>query len=91
MENLKSLILFQRRIIPWALLFSVPLGLILFKKPWGIGLMLLFLAPILHYYTYEVRSKNEYIFYFNLGFTRFGLWISTFGIGVLSILLLSAI
>lgn len=91
MRLLKTLIVFQRRILLPAFLVSVPTGLLFFNKPWGIGLVLLFLAPIWHYYTYEIRSKNEYIFYFNLGFTRFGLWISTFGTGLLAVLLFSAL
>ncbi|MDM9631762.1 hypothetical protein [Robiginitalea aurantiaca] len=82
MKQLKPLILFQKRIVPPALLISIALGILLFREPWGIGLVFLVVAPVLHYYTYEIRSENEYVFYYNLGFSRLALWMATFGIGL---------
>jgi hypothetical protein len=51
----------------------------------------MFLAPLWHYYTYEIRSKAEYVFYFNLGFTRLRLWLATLGVALCSALLCSLI
>ena len=92
MKNLLSycrpLWFFQKRIAPQALLISVLLGLTLFKNIRAAGLIFIFLGPLWHYYIYEVRYRQEYYFYFNLGFTRFSLWVSTLILGVVVLLTL---
>ncbi len=46
------------------------------------GLCFLLTLPLLHYFVYELRLKNEYAFYAHFGFSRPFLWILT---GILSI------
>jgi hypothetical protein len=62
--------------------------LLLFKSFWATGLIFLFMGPFWHCLIYEVRYKQEYYFYFNLGFTRLSLWVSTL---VLSVMVFPAI
>lgn len=69
--------LFQKKITPPALFISALLGLFLFNSIWAVGLIYIIMGPLWHYLIYEVRYKQEYYFYFNLGYTRFGLWVST--------------
>ncbi|MGB5652608.1 MAG: hypothetical protein WBM56_02115 [Robiginitalea sp.] len=73
---------FQKKIAPPALFISVLLGLTFFKSFSAVGLIFLLLAPFWHYYIYEVRYKQEYYFYFNLGLTRLVLWVSTLTLAV---------
>ncbi|MGA9238468.1 hypothetical protein [Robiginitalea sp.] len=82
---------FQKRIAPPALVLSVLLGLLLFKSYWAAGLIFLIMGPIWHYFIYEVRYKQEYYFYFNLGFTRLSLWVSTLILSVIVFLTISII
>ncbi|MGB5404600.1 hypothetical protein [Robiginitalea sp.] len=81
MKNLLSycrpLWFFHKRIALPALFISVLLGLALFRSIGAAGLIFLMMGPLWHYYIYEVRYKQEYYFYFNLGFTRLSLWVST--------------
>lgn len=74
---------FQKRIAPPALVISALLGLLLFKSLWAAGLIFLIMGPLWHYLIYEVRYKQEYYFYFNLGFTRLSLWGSTLILSVI--------
>ncbi|WP_158800324.1 hypothetical protein [Pedobacter sp. L105] len=43
----------------------------------GIGISFIFLAPVFHYATYEVKHPNEYYFYYNLGLSKAVLWVNT--------------
>ena len=79
---------FQKRIAPPAVFLSVLLGLLLFKSIWATGLIFLIMGPLWHYLIYEVRYKQEYYFYYNLGFTRSSLWVSTL---ILSVIVFPAI
>lgn len=79
---------FQKRITPPALVISALLGLLLFKSFWATGIIFLVMGPLWHYFIYEVRYKQEYYFYFNLGFTRLSLWASTL---ILSVIVFPAI
>lgn len=81
---------FQKRIVPPALFISALLGLLLFNSFWAVGLIFLIMGPLWHYLIYEMRYKQEYYFYFNLGFTRLSLWVSTLilSMGVFLIILL---
>lgn len=74
---------FQKRIAPTALFISALLGLLLFKSFWAAGVVFLVMGPLWHYVIYEVRYKQEYYLYFNLGFTRLGLWVSTLLLSVI--------
>ncbi len=42
----------------------------------GYGYMLA--GPITHYYLYDLKSPNEYYFYFNTGLTKVHLYASSF-------------
>lgn len=55
------------------------------------GLTYMVSAPIMHYFSYEVRNPNEYYFYNNLGFSRSFLWIFTVGSAVIVGLIFSFI
>ncbi|MFL9833497.1 hypothetical protein [Chryseobacterium terrae] len=72
--NLKILWIFYRKLlIPgvlFSLLTSIPAG-IGFKN-FSFGFLLIF--PLMHYFIYELRLKNEYLFYANFGFSRRSLW-----------------
>jgi len=68
-------------IIP-ILVISGVLGLFSFVEPEFsykniFGTTYIFLTPVMQYYIYELRNKNEYYFYFNLGLSKMLLWIST--------------
>ncbi|MCK5171226.1 MAG: hypothetical protein KAQ75_15210 [Bacteroidales bacterium] len=43
----------------------------------GIGLAYIFIAPLFHFFIYEVRNVNEYYFYYNFGLSKIVLWAST--------------
>ena len=79
----RTLWFFQKRIAPPALFISALLGLLLFKSFWATGLIFLAMGPFWHYFIYEVQYKQEYYFYFNLGFTRLSLWVSTLILSVI--------
>ncbi|KQS92951.1 hypothetical protein [Chryseobacterium sp. Leaf394] len=75
--NIKILWIFYRKILIPAVLFSLlttlPQGLNF--KNFSLGF--LFIFPLMHYFIYELRLKNEYLFYANFGFSRRQLWILT--------------
>ena len=90
LARLKPLLFFHKRLAPPILLISILLGLAFYRNIPAIGFIFMVLMPLWHFYIYEVRYKNEYYFYFNLGFTRLSLWLSTLVIMVL-ILVISLI
>jgi len=47
------------------------------------GNVLIFLTPVFQLVIYDIFKPNEYYFYNNLGFSRTGLWISTFSVSLL--------
>ena len=53
----------------------------------AIGFSLMFIAPLVHFFTYETKNKNEYYYYYNLGFNRFKLWCSTFAFGFINLII----
>lgn len=57
----------------------------------AIGFAFLIIAPFVHFFVYEVKNKNEYYFYYNLGLSKIKLWLSTFLIAFINIILLSLI
>lgn len=76
-SEIKTLWIFYRKLLipgfSFSILSSVPFGLNSDHFTTGF----LFIFPLLHYLIYEVRLKNEYIFYANFGFSRWQLWIFT--------------
>jgi hypothetical protein len=48
-----------------------------------IGISYIFSGLLFHYLIYEVRNRNEYYFYYNLGLSRLILWVVTFVLSLL--------
>lgn len=67
------------------------MGIILGGKPTTIGFCMIFIAPIIHYYVYHIKNKNEYYYYFNIGLGNIELWASTLTIALINLLILSLI
>lgn len=76
-KNLKILRIFYLRLLIPALLFSL---LFAFQTGFSLrnfGFCFLVIFPAFHFLIYELRLKNEYVFFANFGFSRFFLWITT--------------
>jgi hypothetical protein len=67
------------------------MGILLGGKLSTIGFCFIFIAPIIQYYVYQIKSKNEYYYYFNVGLSNLELWASTFIIALINLLILSLI
>jgi len=72
-------------------MISIVVGILLGGKPATFGLCFIIIAPIVHYYVYERRNKNEYYYYYNLGLGNLKLWVYTFSIALINLLILSLI
>jgi len=76
-SDIKILWIFYRKLliptITFSLLLSLPFGM----NYKNFSNSFLFIFPLLHYLIYEVRLKNEYVFYANFGFSKWQLWIFT--------------
>ncbi|WP_411811009.1 hypothetical protein ACLB9Y_12675 [Chryseobacterium scophthalmum] len=88
--NLKILWIFYRKLlipgIIFSLLTSIPAGINFETFSFGF----LFIFPLMHYFIYELRLKNEYLFYANFGFSRISLWMITVAFSII-LQLISAI
>ncbi len=76
-KNLKILRIFYLKLLIPALLFS---SLFAFQTGFSLrnfGFCFLVIFPAFHFLIYELRLKNEYVFFANFGFSRFFLWITT--------------
>jgi len=73
-----------------ALLISLPIYLSSFSLT-PVGISYIFISPLFHFLTYELRNEKEYYFYFNQGFSKVLLWtlscIAGLFIGLLLIIL----
>ena len=70
---------YQKLMIPS---IAISLFLSFFQMPFtdlnvGIGISYMFVTPVFHYFTYEIKNPNEYYFYFNLGLSKIFLWSCT--------------
>lgn len=86
MRTIKGLFLFYKRIVFPALLFSAVLssfGMTLVNFFGGLGFAFLFLLPLFHYLSYEIRYPGEYYFYHNQGLSKLVLWLITLVISLL--------
>jgi hypothetical protein len=89
MRTLKAILIFYQKLIVPTLALSVMAGFIgsgltgalSFKT---IGISYVLFGLLFHYFIYEVRNRNEYYFYFNLGLSRLTLWIATFVLNLLT-------
>ncbi len=85
---LKNILLFHKKIFFISYIISLIVALLLRGTPKTIGLTFLLIAPFIQYYFYELKTKNEYYYYYNLGITKGKLWLSTFVIGLINLLIL---
>lgn len=78
---IKILWLFYKKLLIPAVLFSFLFNLTtgLNYKSFGISFLLIF--PLMHFFIYELRMKNEYIFYANFGLSKVFLWTLTLSFG----------
>lgn len=82
-KNLKILWIFYLKLLIPTVLFSILMDSQLGFSTNGFGLCFLVFLPSFHFLIYELRLKNEYIFYANFGFSRQFLWIATVSIGLI--------
>jgi hypothetical protein len=91
MRTIKGLWYFYQKLIVPSLAISVVLALLtqgfgsLF---FGVGFSYAILAPLVHWYSYEINSPDEYYFYYNLGLNKRILWANTVAISMLILLIL---
>lgn len=84
MHIARGLFFFYKKITLPALLLSILLslfGMDFMNLSSGVGISFMFLLPLFHFLSYEIRYANEYYFYHNLGLSRLILWIYTILIG----------
>lgn len=77
---------YQKLVIP-TLVVSILLSFIMMDHInlyTGIGISIIFLTPVFHYFIYEIRYPNEYYFYYNLGLSKISLWVGTVVISFVS-------
>lgn len=82
LENAKILGIFYVKILIPTLLFSLLIAFATHLNFENFGLCFLLLFPMLHFFIYELRLKNEYHFYANFGFSRIFLWGLTLSISI---------
>ena len=94
MVKVKAIFLFYKKLMVPSLLFSILIGVFSIYmsgqfSATSFGLSYLLLPLLMHYFIYEVRNKNEYFFYHNLGLSKLSLWISTLIISLLGAVIIS--
>ncbi len=72
-------------------MIAIAIGILLGGKFTTIGFCFLVIALLVQYYVYDVKNKNEYYFYYNLGLGSLELWGSTLIIAFINLLILSII
>ncbi|SDL79061.1 hypothetical protein SAMN04487898_12521 [Pedobacter sp. ok626] len=80
MRILYGLCFFYQKLIIPSLVISIVLSFLMMKVIdlyVGIGISFIFLTPVFHYLIYEIRTPNEYYFYYNLGLSKIVLWTNT--------------
>ncbi|MAX72017.1 MAG: hypothetical protein CMC76_13130 [Flavobacteriaceae bacterium] len=88
MKLLKTIFLFQKKIIFLAYFISIIIGIIFGLKLNVIGISFFTILPLLHYFFYDIKDKSEYYYYYNLGVSRNKLWLSTLVTGTINFLIL---
>lgn len=77
-KTFRVLWIFYKKLLIPAFLFALLLSFVTFsfnKTSFGISFVLI--LPFLHYFIYEIRFPDEYIFYGNFGFSKINLWLIT--------------
>ncbi len=82
-KSISTLWIFYKKIIIPTLIFSLLASCLSSFNIENFGLSFLLISPVLHYFIYELRFKNEYYFYANLGFSRSFLWGFTISVCVI--------
>ncbi len=82
-----ALVFYKKLVVPIAVL-SILLGVIVGASTGqftakSIKLMYIVFTPFVLFFVYEVRSPNEYYFYYNLGLSKRQLWGSAMLISVI--------
>ncbi len=73
-------IFYLKLLIPtvlFSIVFSFQAG---FSLP-NFGFCFFVIFPAFHFLIYELRLKNEYVFFANFGFSRLFLWVTTVSAG----------
>lgn len=95
-KKVKIFLIFYKKLVVPSFLLSILIGLMGLIDSGSysltsVGISYILITPIFQYLSYELRNKNEYYFYFNLGLSRISLWtltcIVSFLIGLVFILL----
>jgi len=77
----KILWIFYKKLLIPAVLFSLLFNLATGLNYNNFGLSFLLIFPLMHFFIYELRLKNEYSFYANFGFSKVFLWTFTLSFG----------
>ncbi|WP_353146666.1 hypothetical protein [Chryseobacterium sp.] len=81
-KSITILWIFYKKLIIPTILFSL-LPCLLFQFNMGtFGLSFILIFPLLHYFIYELRLKNEYYFYAHFGLSRILLWSITLSLSI---------
>lgn len=81
MTNFKVIWIFYKKLLLPAVLFSLLLNFAAGMSYKSFGLCFLLIFPLMHFFIYELRLKNEYCFYANFGFSKAFLWTFTLSFG----------
>lgn len=82
-KSFSILWIFYKKLIIPTILFSLLLVFLFSLNIQTFGLSIFLIFPLLHYFIYELRLKNEYYFYANFGFSRLFLWGTTLSLSLL--------
>ena len=96
MLKIKAIILFHKKLAVPSLAFSLLIGLysIFMNDQVNIaafGMPYLLLPSLMQYFIYEIKNKDEYFFYHNIGLSKIYLWVSTLIISLLGAIFISII
>ena len=86
---IKAILIFYKKIFLPILISSIAVGVFFggivpeSSISSSIGQSYMILAPIFHYYKYDLKNNNEYYFYYNLGLSKKTLWLSSSTMSVL--------
>ena len=96
MQRLKAILFFQKKIFVPGIVVAAVIGLFSLSAMQsysfvaaGTGYFLM--APVFHYFSYDVMNRNEYYFYNNFGLSKAALWISTMVVALVVLLVFRSI